>query len=73
MLIKDNHNFQKKQGITTKLKINLKTHYTQVSFIWIKEGRNKSSMTKETLLSSNSVGILKSYSTEDTVFSIECD
>ena len=28
------------------MKINLKMHYTQVSFIWIKEGRNKLSRTK---------------------------
>ena len=38
---RDNHNFEKERGRTTNLKINLKTHYTQVSFIWTKKGRNK--------------------------------
>ena len=35
---RDNHNFKKTRE-RTNLKINLKMHYTQVSFIWIKQGR----------------------------------
>ena len=57
------------------MKINLKMHYTQVSLIWIKEGRNKLSRTKRScrdveLL--NTVVTIK-YSTEDTAYSIEHD
>ena len=43
---RDNHNFEKRRG-RTNLKINLKMHYTQISFIWIIEGRNKLSMAKK--------------------------
>ena len=37
---RDKHYLKKRRG-TTNLKINLKMHHTQVSFIWIKKARNK--------------------------------
>ena len=46
---RDNHNFKKRRG-RTNLRINLKMHYTQVSFIWVKEGRGKLSMAKKSCI-----------------------
>ena len=57
------------------MKINLKMHYTQVSLIWIKEGRNKLGRTKRSCRAVellNTVVTIK-YSTEDTAYSIEYD
>ena len=66
---RDNHSIE-------NLKINLKMHYTHVSFIWIKEGRNNLNMAKKSvkfveLL--NSFVTNKWYSTDDTAYSKEYD
>ena len=67
---RENHNFKKRRrGIN--LKMNLKMPHTQVSFIWIKEARNKLSMTKKNWRACWIRLVQLNHILQKTVFSIQ--